>query len=41
MIYEDELDYIECPNCGEECKDEWIFCPWCGIKIDELVDNEN
>lgn len=23
-----------CPNCGEKAKDDWQFCPYCGIEIE-------
>lgn len=24
-----------CPNCGEELREEWAFCPFCGISLTE------
>lgn len=24
-----------CPKCKQECKGSWIFCPWCGKKLEK------
>jgi hypothetical protein len=33
LPFDSALPKQSCPECKEDCKGSWIFCPWCGTKL--------